>query len=108
MGDELSTDEFTDHDGKVGGNSVHSSFKIFTQRFSVFSEFSNLISEVDDELLIGFSDFRTHGDFSSLLNISSDFFSQEFRKLSNSFFTNSFSVLWGKKLIFEPQKVSFY
>jgi hypothetical protein len=78
MRDKFGSDEFSDHDGKVGGDGVHSGTEVVREGVSVFGEVEDLLGEIFDEGFISVGDFGTHGDFGGLLDFGFDVFGEEF------------------------------
>lgn len=69
VADKPGTNELSNNSSQIGSEGLHSVFQVFLKTGTVVSELKNLITERNDVFLISFSDFSSHGDFGSILDV---------------------------------------
>ena len=73
VGDKLGGNEFSNEHGQVRCNSSHTVLQVFSKVCSVLSDLKDLLGKGAEVVLIILEDLSSHGHFSSLLDLLSDF-----------------------------------
>lgn len=77
MGDQLGPNQFPDQNSQIGADCVHPILQVFLETGSVLIELNDLVSQLQKELLVFFTDFRAHGDLCGLFDFLFDFLCQQ-------------------------------